>query len=500
MLLFFYLNLTQNKHTMPEAANIERPNQLNLELKQSEGLHQRTEQALDDCDFVRTPELERSMEGFYATHYQLASVMRLGLQERGEQRLGSEDERAYLNGIIDNSYFDRTQIEGGFKARLRGYGVYRPYAQQVTPLLARVRLARLESPDDPELRKAELSVLSEAGRALFAEASVGVTTLTSKEADLIISLQEAVVKQIKESGLFPHLEEKSEEELIGNPLQSANDAIDTFRRDSRFAGQLLFHNTGHFQDLSSRGEILPRRMQQQRYGTVNFQTAEHHEGHIHSPTPHWSESFDPKSYRGDRAGTDGGTVAVPLAKIIRAAPYARDAQYGVLTLKPEAAYMTGSIRPNDRVANIGDGGPDRQGIVGDDRTFYSSPYDVPANAPIEEAPDGYTIPLDKETYWVRLEDKDKGKTWGSDVEPEQYIIPVQAYLDGDLNGDGMSVAVWRERRNRTIARSIRELQEESIRHYPNELVVPLRAGVMDFYAPDDSTSDGKKRAQFTRIT
>lgn len=469
-------------------------------LDQGEALHLRTEQALEDCDFVRSPELERSIEGFYTAHYQLASVMRLGLYEGQERQLSGEDQKAYLNNIINDSYFDRTQIESAFRSRMQGYGIYEPYVQQITPLLARVRLARLDNPDNPELRKVELSTISEACDALFAEASVGVTTLRGTEADLAFLLRQSTLEQMKKSGLFPHLDDYSEEKQLEATFQPINRAIENFRQDTRFAGQLLFHNTGHFRDISRNGELSPRRMQQQRHGAANFQTAEYHEGHIHSPTPHWSENFDPISYRGDRAGTDGGTVAVPLVKIIQNAPYARDAQYGVLTLKPESIpYATEGIPRNDSVATIGNGGPDRQGMVGIDRTFYSSPHDVPPSAPIESAPDGYTIPLDPETYWVELEDKDAGKTWDADSRPEPYVIPVRAYEESDSNGNPMSVAVWRERRKRVIARRIKDLQQRSIDQYPRQVVVPLRAGVMDFYVPDDGRANGKRRAQFTKI-
>lgn len=482
-------------------ATLEQPSQLFAELDRGEWLHQRTEQALEDCDFVRTPELEQSIGSFYTDHYQLASLMELGLQEGGAQGMPEEDQRTYLKGIIEGSYFDHTQIEDAFNARLRGYGTYHPYVQQVAPLLARVRLARLDDPEDPELRKVELSALSEAGGALFAEASVGATTLTSTEADLVFSLRKATHDQMKESGLFPHLEDSRYDRA--DPFYEINNAIETFRRDSRFAGQLLFHNTGHFQDLSSRGEVLPRRMQKERYGTVNTQTAEELDGHIHAPTPHWSEGFDPNNYRGSRARNNGGTIAVPLAEIVQAAPFGRDAHYGVLTLKPEAVeYMAESIHRNDGVSKIGFGSADYQGGAGIDRTFYSSPHDVPADAPIEEAPDGYTIPIGEEAYWVQLQDEDAGKVWGASVQPEPYIIPTQPFPEAALNKEGgvEVVKAWREQRNRTIARSVRELQDRSIRRYPGAVVVPLRAGVMEFYVPDDGAQDtGKRRAQFTRI-
>jgi hypothetical protein len=54
--------------------------------------------------------------------------------------------------------------------------------------------------------------------------------------------------------------------------------------------------------------------QQQRNEEVQVQTAESLDGHIHSPTVHWSESYDPTGYKG---GTDtGGTIALPIREVI----------------------------------------------------------------------------------------------------------------------------------------------------------------------------------------
>ncbi|MET1033169.1 MAG: hypothetical protein ABWX94_01595 [Candidatus Saccharimonadales bacterium] len=488
----------------------------------SNWLDQRVERAIDQCDFLPTPELEKGVEGFYKDHYTLASTMELCLSDDVEQSMAGNEQKQRLRDIIKTSYFKPDEINASFSSLIEYGGMSNnSYVQEITPLLARVRLARLENPQDSKLRRAELTALTKASEVLFAEASVGVSTLGGEEAEVVAGLHHAIGRQIEESGLFTRNQGSSNSwtakdignrqlpqtlrgvTIVGNPLYFINRSIGTYWRDSRFAGQLLFHNTGHFQDVSKRGEIMPRRMQQQKYGETNTQTAAHLDNHIHSPTPHWSENFDPRSYRGEQGAEGGGTIALPISEIIKTAPYARDAYYGTLTVKPdEEKYVTAHVPVSNGVTSIGFGGADGQGAGGNDRTFYASPYDVPRSVSLEEAPDGYSILIDQAAYWVQLGVEDTAKVWEAgdpDQKPQPYLIPAKVYQGGRSLKDAEQIQAWRRQRDAMIGKAIKALQAESIAHYPNEVVVPLRAGIMDFYVPDDGAPDGKKRAEFTLL-
>ncbi len=491
--------------------------------KDASGLDRRVQHAIDQSDCVASPELGEAVKDFYSSHYRLASVIELGLESPLEEsHPDASGQKAWLQDIIHSSQFKPEEIES-WQANLiqKGSMSQSPYEQEITPLLAQVRLKRLESPEDNALKRAELMALSAATQALFAEASVGVSTLGVEEADLVTSLHRRLKEQLNASDLFEHQEGSLRwrakdlgnpnvpqtlrgSTLTEDPLYFINREINTFWRDCRFAGQLLFHNTGHFQDLSKNGEIMPRRMQRQKYGATNIQTAEATDGHIHSPTTHWSEEFDPRSYRGEQGNENGGTIAMPLWKIIQVAPFARDAQYGLLTLKTnEGDYAKPGITINQGVGNISYGGDDGQGSGGIDRTFYASPHDVSADAPLEEAPDGYTLPIDEDSFWVQLGSEDVAKKeWAFanlGQQPTPYLVPAKQFTGDYWSQDVANIEAWRKKRTATIGSAIKLLQAQSIGQRPQELVVPLRAGIMDFYIPDDSWYEGKHRAHFTQV-
>jgi hypothetical protein len=469
-----------------------------------EWLGRRIEQAIERSDFVDSPALREGITSFYAAHYELASLMETSLDEPDITNV--TEDRSALQSLVDSSQFsEQTRNKLFDDVVQRGFLPNHPYVQEITPLLAQIRLAREDNPADTAFQRAELMVLAKASSCLFAEASVGVTTISLPEAEIVTDIRKRIDRKLEDSGLFRHqagshswtandLGDPQDPQTLRavhmaeDPLFYINQKIDTFRSDCRSAGQLLFHNTGNLQDVVSNGTITSRRMQLEQYGKTNTQTVDSLDGHVHSPTPHWSEQYDSQNYR---TGTDAGTIAVPLWKIIQAAPYARDAQYGVVTLKPDSQYMAEIIPVNDTTGSIGYGREDLQGRTGMDRTFYSSPNDVPAEAPVGDAPDGYELPLDGDTYLVRLA-SDKPLSVATTAKP--YTVQTRPY-EGER--DRSRLVAWNKRQQEIIRDAIKSLQAESIAKTRGNYVVPLRAGVMDFYVPDDGPPDGKPRASFT---
>jgi hypothetical protein len=386
------------------------------------------------------------------------------------------------------------------------------YVQDTLPLLAAVRLARLKDPENPKLERAELTAQLTACKSLFAEGGVGVTTVGDEEIKLAESLNAAVVDRMKSSGLFDYragYEQYDPKDLYG--VVGARTITDTISReghgsrvdnlkrlfweDTRHAGQLEYHNTTNFRGVWRQAGLMTRRMQEAQTGSIHTSTSEYRPGggeqHIHSPTVHFSEQFDPRSYRAKPGSPDAGTLAIPLAEIIKTTPYARNAQYGILQLKPDSRALS-RIPLNEKLGDIGAGMADMQGSGGIDRTFYRSPHDTDPDAPLDQAPDGYTYNFrDMPMTWIQLGDQEVQNQWEHGFGRGEHL-PTSFAIDVDTNN-----LLAEESK---ITARIQALQQASLQKYQGQVVVPLRSGVMDFYVPDDGVYAGRHSAQFTKVT
>lgn len=512
--------MSEQHHNAQEAYQ---PQREIAESMMGERLSDKSYEAASTSEFLPTPELMRGLEGYYETHYAMAAVIESSLGGDVSPQLKSVARQETLNGIIETSLFSSEELTEKVIS-LVDYGNIpgELYAQEITPLLAAVSLALSQDPDNKKLQRSELMAMNAACRALFSEASVGITTVGEKELDTVKTLHGKVMERIVSSGLFeegrgnpktyrakdigsshlPLTHRFAVDFVNGNPGAGIEKAQKLFWEDSRFAGQLLFHNTIGFNELRASGSLMPRRMQLATYGQMQFQTAEKFGDSHHSPTVHWSEEYDPQSYRGEQSNPTGGTIAVPLWRVTEIAPYARDSEYGVLILKDEAVEdIVPLVTLNDGTTFLGSGGSDRQGVWGTDRTFYSSPKDVEPDAPIESAPDGYSIPIDEDTVWVQLgkQDAERSIRYGTGQHyPDIHLIDVEDVYD-IFKTDGIDKQASYKEREQKIKDEIKDLQHKSISKRPRELVVPLRSGVMDFYVHDDGDPRGKSRARFYRL-
>jgi len=470
------------------------------------------EQALEICPFKRTPELERSVESYYDLNNNLDGMIQDTLA--GDETLDAtqKDEKARsLTAILESGLMRPDEIERHTEQVVTYGRAGSKNAQEATVVLASIQLSLLSDPMNKRLHRAELMAAARANEVLFAEPSVGITTLSQTEKQKVIDNHAAIQAKIKQSGLFTpegYMIDRAGEKMgetryvdnvRNNPLANVEAAEQTFWEDVRFGGQLLFHNTNSFGEVYSANALKTRRMQLAETGTFNTPNLPFMGDRLHSPTPHWSEQFDDHNYR-NGVNKVVGTIAIPLAEIIKTTPYGRGAEYGALQLKDAAVEdLVPRVVINDGIANIGSGNADQQGRYGTDRTFYSSPHDVSPETPLEQAPDGYAIPLRETSTWVQLGDEvaKTGMTFGiGEHMPQQYVIDVKGVFE---NGD-MERDAYNQQRRAAIADAIQTLQHDSIRKYGSTLVVPLRSNVVDFWVPDDTVSNGRHMAEFNMVS
>lgn len=480
-------------------------------------VEQRCGEALHDLDFEYTPELLDNLREFYADQYNLAQDIEQTLDETNNllDHAELDQQKTELQAIIDTSPIDTQVFEMYYKSALE-YGNMPPnITRLIRPFLARIRLDRLDDPNNERLKTVELMLLAVSTEALFAEASVAVSSVGAEERNLVKELAGRVQQRMTESPNFsangqvinpPDMRRSINTYFFTNPEVNIDKAQKVFWNDCRYAGQLLFHNSSDMPTTRQRAKLMPRRMQEHVNGEMRFGTAESVDGHLHSPMIHWSEVYAPDEYKGGGArSTDGGTIAMPLWKIIHAAPYGRDSHYGILRVKPDRLdQFTEKVRLIDTPGSIGSGDHDQQGMTGTDRTFYSSPHDVAPDAPIEEAPDGHAFELTNDDYAVILGDREAGTAMLSGLGegfPQLYSMDTQDFPD-DASWNSLTTEQqneFRERRNSLIRDGVRNLQHQSAAKRPAEFVVPLRSGIFDFEIGDDGKNPGRPRANFNRL-
>lgn len=472
---------------------------------------ERVNQAIEDAPFVENTELLRGLETFYGEHRQLGSTIDALLDhEPPTDNAERESEGALLQAVVDSSPL-KDSMGSWYSEPNKDFFSEKMNVKVATTALATMRLARLKNPDDIALKSAELRLIKAASEVIYAEPSVGITTIGEAELLEISERQTKIQQRIESSGLFTTrlndpsnfvaLHEKSpggqsiSTNFSEDPSQQIQRAINTFWADSRFAGQLLFHGSVSFDDMYRTGMLTTRRVQEHFWGDYNTNNRRQSGTRLHSPVPHFSENYHETNYRRQQGAENSGTLAIPLAEIIKYAPIARDSEYATLHLKPELEEaIIPRITVNDTVERTGAGSNDIQGRYGDDRDFYRSAHDADPSAPLSEAPDGYAIPLSESVMRIALgEEADKSYRYGyGEHMPVHVEIPV---VNPYTSKERLQDAVL-EARQKTIADTIRKLQHDSIRKYGEQIVVPIRSGIMEFQVEDSSILRDRPLARF----
>jgi len=441
-----------------------------------EKLNRRIGEALASCEVEATPEVREAINGFYEDHYSFAEVIHKAI----DGTLTPEECDVILNkniGMIiaaeDVDSYKKTSPDGRYPT------VELPSVNHATTLLAAVVKEQLTDTDSDrasELRKATLIHASLLMEQLFTESSLPITTIGEEESkivrDLFDKLVTTSVSEFPDATLsgdalqwnngVTYATSESKRELISRVERTRND----FWNDTRMAGQLLYHNTGHLDDISRSGGLMSRLEQMRRTGTMNTQTREANHGEHHSVVPHFSEVYDPWGYKATRGakGEDGhvstGTIAIPLANVIEAAPYARDAQYALVTAKTQA--ILERVPVHDTVGHTGFGGLDEPGESGGDRVFFASPTQSGNKAPDEYIlkNGGSRTPETRNTLiFIGDEEIESSVTYGLGAQ-----FPDRLHIQDENQA----------------AELIQELQERYIQLNKGKIVVPLRRGVFDF--------------------
>ncbi len=305
-----------------------------------EQLQSRVENAVDKCEFERSPEIEEAIKSYYADHYR--SAMIIDHVVRGE----AVDPSVLVNEDVMLESF------------------------QLTESLEKIIT---EQDRSKQLEKAHEFI----GKKLFSEAAVGQTTVSEQEVGLALGLNEQLLQQAQSENVyihFPNTDERVKENI--------ERGMKRFWEDSRAAGQLEFHNTPFADEMAQANFKLRSKPNQRKTdGDYRSVTAD---VKGHSQSVHFSETFFTDSYKDVQAGnqvdhiTIGGTVAVPLAEIVKQLPYARGGEYGVMALKPGAEDKSTVIEDANIFALDGhhNGGEvdDEPSKSGRDRTFYADKF------------------------------------------------------------------------------------------------------------------------------
>lgn len=449
-------------------------------------LQERVTQAKLSCefDYSKSPEIGEALEGFYHDHYELADMIEAaidgGVSEEDLERVMGEDRGTVPDEVIEKSL---QRLDDGRQAEL-------PSVQDMSKLLASAIEAEKAAGDDGGVaRERTIKAAMSALYGLFAESSIGVTTVEQSEIDTLKALTEKVAEAAKETG---KVKEKgngsiewpsdkpgdvtrrvylSNSEIMSHRIQEAQKV---FWDDTRHAGQLEYHNTGQIgQILATPGGLMPRTEQFRRKGEMRAQTANGDQ--MHSVVPHFTEVFDPALYKN---GEQTGTMATPLWKVIQSAPFGRDAEYATVRVMDDEALD--KVPKIVEVGSIGSGDDDRAGDVGRDRVFFAS-----AGQEDGEQPDSYNIDSDGDTGFIFIFDGKsphagiRGERAGSMTIGVGENFPDRVVVDVDAG--------------QTVEERVGAYQEQQFAKQWGRVVVPLRRGVFKFRPENMPTREVRGR-------
>ncbi len=449
----------------------------------------RAVEAVQGCEFVPTPELEQSVGEYYRDHYRLSAL--LGMAVEGQ--LAVEELAAAISseGILTNYAMSHAadQIQEG-------------------------------CPRQELLMWADRA----ATEVLFREPSVGALTLSQKEINIVVALRKSIYEKGVAEGWIeerqgaernykawknndyrwkpgmaregqPVAEESATTESVQESFSHLQNVV---VGETRHAGQLMFHATGNARPIIQTGELQSRSRQAARLGYFYAGTQVYFpDGSLHSNVPHFCGGYDPTPlYKSDGAGSLGKmplTLAVPMAMIIERAPYGRDCQYGVVTVREGSSF---SPYVGEVLGDISVGCPDMFG-ADMDRIFVADP-DSPHKG-VEYGIDFMGMTTDTEprpsvAFWIlstgqikqidpSYEGRPASSFWGYSI-PRGTNYALLRVVDAPLHpAEGDMPQIEAE---------IRELQDLSRNrsNFRDRVVVPLRAGVVSWETEGLSRGEG----------
>lgn len=402
------------------------------------------EKAVESLPFKETAEIRTAVEGFYNDNDKMLAAVQM-----------------YVDGKASAKVVGSKEVDSPI------------FSWALEDLSSRLDGTRTTEGDE-----LSLDIL----RELYSECSVGTMTMT----DEFIANRAATLVEL-EAKLRPGMRVDSVE-TKQNILAGYREGA---KRETRPAGLLLFHNTPHLREIMQRGfKLSGRSGQTAQYGNSRSNTIRYGEGQeSHSNVTHFSEVYDPWAYHMvqtvESASGDvpslSGTVALPIAEVVKVAPYARDTKYAVIEAKPDSQVSFTSTTESTIVGEIKAGSPDLAGggYLGLDRVFFASNK-------TEEIQAAHNYEVD----FGRM-----GMEVGDTSEPRGYIIRtgIDAGIDrqdlsaANIAGFGSpSVITVETTANRPseagplVAPELLKIEAESIARYDGKFVVPLRGHQMEF--------------------
>ncbi len=448
-----------------------------------EALHERIEKAIIDCEIEPSREVRSAIISYYKDHYELAALVDGAIEgslttEQVEKVLEHNKGAVPTDGLVQG-------LEFMHKAGSLGNP---PSVEVAAKLLATAVQSEKLMPNDPAARRITLECAAEVlQKNLFQEEALALTTLGNQELGIVneiyAKLKAAAIEseaQEDENGGFSWETQTPESPISKRRLKIApiseidskiKDKQEKFWDDCRLAGQLEFHNTGHIDRALVSNGLMSRNEQYRRTGTIRAQTdlaaypAGNGRKRMHSNVPHFSEFLDPTDFY--TRGYERGTLVLPLAEIIKRAPFARDARYAVVMPKTPGTKNKIPVMTHvdkSRTNNLySDEIPSK---YGSDRVFFASPTEQGG-----PAADSYQV----EFYLANatqlyIQGRDYQDDWREVASKPWFYtgenLPTPIFVNMDDDPDKV----------------VADLQAEKQSEYGNQVVVPLRRGVFDYNA------------------
>lgn len=436
-------------------------------------IKERIKEAVVSCEFdtLHNPEVREALEGFYEDHYGLVHTIEDAIEgkidgEAADEILASE------KGTLEAAKLkEKIEVMDEY-----GRAAETPSAADMQKLVAAAVKQDIEDGVSTQPSPRVLKAVASALPALFAESSVGISTVGDAEKEAIRNLREKVAtaaveqggaKQAEGSDVVHWMQGNREGIRIisGDSLISwgLEEAQKEFWEDTRHAGQLEFHNTGNMSGPNMKG-LMPRTEQYRQTGEMYVQMRADEK--MHSVVPHFSEKYDPTGYKNGQKER-AGTIALPLAEVLAVAPFARDAEYGVVQVRDEATLE--KVPLVSGIHEIGFGADDTPGASGTDRVFFAS-----ERQDGEVMPDEYVLPTDRRATYIFNGEDERGASQGYGLGEG---FPGRLLVDGE--GDATT--------------RVAQLQHESLKKYEGWVAVPLRRGVFTYRPENMPVNEGKGR-------
>lgn len=432
-----------------------------------------------------TREVYDAVQEFYSDHteamataeYLLDSVSGNVLPEEQGSDLFAEDKYGHIELHISEEYLpDSVSLRESIRQMAEG-------------------ISMIQGGDTKKGASKIYNLLSE-GRFAFNEVSVGVSSVGDEQINFATQFTQRMMEKVHHiSGEpYPRLFDTAADKsgyLQEKIETTVNRAKEEFSQEIRPASQLEFHNSPYINEILQTGKIATRYRQELEGEARNTTSSASN----HSRLIHFSETLITEQYKeGGSLGNHnehdeeknkravGGTLAVPLAEIIKKTPYARGARYGTASAK-EGLVVDHKVTKSVPVHEGNSDG--RYSATGTDRVFLASIDNKQAAQDYQY--DTFDMRTDYGTAaFVLIDDKDAAKFNARNDTREgrtqlghEDSSTVPDYLSKTVWGEGEGMPLvkrYKRGEDELILEGIRKRLDENP-EFKNKVVFPLRGNL-----------------------